>query len=148
MQHPWCLWKNVWQCCVNGGLKYNGSRWNSIGIFKGPNLVKFPIYHKDADNKSTIELIVTNKPKSFKISVGISKGLSYIYEMVITSLALLGLGGIKMTPSTTHLHAKSKLYILKSSTPSNFPKFQIVFRKYCNTYCANDKELIFTVSLY
>ena len=33
--------------------------------------------------------------------------------------------GVEMTTSTTYFHAKSKLYVLKSSHFANFPKFQI-----------------------
>ena len=38
-------------------------------------------------------------------------------------LTLRTLGEVKMAPSTTYLHKKSKLFILKRLTFSNFPNF-------------------------
>ena len=38
-------------------------------------------------------------------------------------------GGVKRTPSTTYLHTKSKLCMLKRSNSQNFLDFNIVFRK-------------------
>ena len=50
------------------------------------NLVKFPTCFKNADNPSTIDLIITNKPKSFQNTVGMSTGLSDFHKMILTSM--------------------------------------------------------------
>ena len=50
------------------------------------NLVKFQTCFKNADNPSTLDLIITNKPKSFQNTVGISTGLSDFHRMVLTSM--------------------------------------------------------------
>ena len=50
------------------------------------NLVIFPACFKNADNSSTIDLIITNKPKSFQNTVGFSTGLSDFHKMILRSM--------------------------------------------------------------
>ena len=50
------------------------------------NLVHFPTCFKSDTNPSAIDLIITNKPKSFQNTIGISMGLSDFHEMVLTSM--------------------------------------------------------------
>ena len=50
------------------------------------NLVKFPTCYRNADNPSTIDLTITNKPKSFQNTVGMSAWLSDFHKMIVTSL--------------------------------------------------------------
>ena len=46
----------------------------------------FPTCFKSDTNPSAIDLIITNKPKSFQNTIGISTGLSDFHEMVLTSM--------------------------------------------------------------
>ena len=48
--------------------------------------MKFTTNFKNADNPSTIDLIITNKPKSFRNTVGISTRLSDFHKMVLASM--------------------------------------------------------------
>ena len=50
------------------------------------NLVHFPTCFMSAENPSTIDLIITNKQKSFQNTVGVSTGLSDFHKMVLTSM--------------------------------------------------------------
>ena len=38
------------------------------------------------ENPSTIDLVITNKPKSFQNTIGISTGLSDFHKMILTTM--------------------------------------------------------------
>ena len=48
------------------------------------NLVHFPTCFMSEANPSTIDLIITNKPKSFQNTTGVSTGISDFHKMVLT----------------------------------------------------------------
>ena len=50
------------------------------------NLVHFPTCFMSETNPSTIDLIITNKPKSFQNTIGVSTGISDFHKMVLTSM--------------------------------------------------------------
>ena len=50
------------------------------------NLVHFPTCFMSEANPSTIDLIITNKPKSFQNTTGVSTGISDFHKMVLTSM--------------------------------------------------------------
>ena len=50
------------------------------------NLVHFPTCFMSEANPSTIDLIITNKPKSFQNTIGVSTGISDFHKMVLTSM--------------------------------------------------------------
>ena len=50
------------------------------------DLVKFPTYSKSVSNPSKIDLIITNKHRSFQNTIGVSTGLSDFHKMVMTSM--------------------------------------------------------------
>ena len=50
------------------------------------NLVNFPTCFMSKENPSTIDLVITNKPKSFQNTIGISTGLSDFHKMILTTM--------------------------------------------------------------
>ena len=50
------------------------------------NLVHFPTCFMSKENPSTIDLVITNKPKSFQNTIGFSTGLSDFHKMVLTTM--------------------------------------------------------------
>ena len=50
------------------------------------NLVHFPTFFMIETNPSTIDLIITNKPKSFQNTIGVFTGISDFHKMVLTSM--------------------------------------------------------------
>ena len=57
---------------------------SSIAIYGLKNIVKEPTCFKNDENPSLIDLILTNKPKSFQNTVNVESGLSDFHKMTIT----------------------------------------------------------------
>ena len=52
-------------------------------IYNLRNLIKEPTYFKNPQNPTCIDLLVTNKPLSFKNTIVIETGLSDFHKMVV-----------------------------------------------------------------
>ena len=59
---------------------------NFCSLFSLKNLIKEPTCYKNLDNPSCIDLILTNKAKSFQNSKAYETGLSDFHKLIITVL--------------------------------------------------------------
>ena len=98
------------------------------------NLVHFSTCFKSDTNPSAIDLIITNKPKSFQNNTGISTGLSDFQELVLTSMNTTF---PKAAPNVMYYRDMKKLdgtsykadlkNSLKNIDPLNFQNFENSF---------------------
>ena len=59
---------------------------NFCELYDLENLIKQPTCYKNADNPSSIDLLLTNRKNSFQNSMTIETGLSDYHKMIITVL--------------------------------------------------------------
>ena len=70
------------------------------------NLIKEPTCYKNAENPSSIDVILTNSKTSFRNSIAIETGLSDHHKMVVTVLKIYTK---KMKPITVNYRSYKKL---------------------------------------
>ena len=113
------------------------------------NLVKFPTCYKNADNPSTIDLIITNKPKSFQNTVGMSTGLSDFHKMIVTSLKTT----FEKCPPKTMIYRDMKHFdkvafrcdlkeSLKKVDVSNYDSFEAIFDNVLDKHAPKKRKAI------
>ena len=64
----------------------NNLRDGFCGSYKLRSFMKKPICFKDLDNPTNIDLILTNRQKSFQNSANIETGLSDCHKLTVTVL--------------------------------------------------------------
>ena len=113
------------------------------------NLVHFPTCFKSDTNPSAIDLIITNKPKSFQNTIGISTGLSDFHEMVLTSMKTTF---PKAAPKVMYYRDMKKLdgpsfkadlkNSLNNIDPLKFQSFEDIFKNVLDRHASEKKKVL------